>query len=69
MGEGGQKAQTPSYKKSKSWDVMYNMMTVVHPSICIFESCPVDPKSFHHLKKKKLEPWNSYHGAVVNESD
>ena len=30
MGKGGQKVQTSSYKRNKSWDVMYSMVTIVN---------------------------------------
>ena len=30
MGEGGQKIQTSSYKKNKSWNVMYSMEIIVN---------------------------------------
>ena len=33
LGEGGQKVQTSSYKISKSWDVIYSMVTTANNAI------------------------------------
>lgn len=33
MGEGAPKVQTSRYKISKSWDVMYRMVTVVNDTV------------------------------------
>ena len=33
LGEGGQKVQTSSYKISKSWDVIYSMLTTANNAL------------------------------------
>ena len=33
------KSTTSGYKINKSWDVMYNMVTILNNTVSIFESC------------------------------
>lgn len=40
MGEGPQKVQNPSYKRSKYWDVMSSMVTTVNNTVLFIGKWP-----------------------------
>ena len=51
--EGGQKVQTSSYKRKKSWGIMYSIVTVINNTIVYLKVIKsIDPKNYHHKKRQ-----------------